>query len=246
MQADLLIIAGPSCVGKTPLLRACQASDPDMFSSGGMTVFHSRVPRKGEEDGVDYHFRSRDEILALEEKGILKAFQVRRDTIGVPFEELRRLNETRGIYEGNPVIASWLIQNKEGWGLRIKSVFISPFSREEIKEIKKDQSKDLELEVRNEMIGKQFQRAKKIFDGIDVDIKADLEVRASSAFKEMSYAHLFDHIIVNHDGEGSPNWDPIENPKGEAQKSVNSLKNIVHDLKDSSLETWEEDLIPIS
>jgi guanylate kinase len=49
----LVVISGPSGVGKTTLLRKLLAACPDLVPSVSATT---RPPRHGERDGIDYHF----------------------------------------------------------------------------------------------------------------------------------------------------------------------------------------------
>jgi guanylate kinase len=55
----LVVISGPSGVGKTTLLRRLLADLPHVIPSVSATT---RPPRAGERDGVDYHFMSREEF----------------------------------------------------------------------------------------------------------------------------------------------------------------------------------------
>lgn len=59
------ILVGPSGSGKTTLIKALQQLRPDVFCE---FVSHtSRPPRDGEQDGVDYHFRSASVFWSLVE-----------------------------------------------------------------------------------------------------------------------------------------------------------------------------------
>lgn len=55
----LVVISGPSGVGKTTLLRKVLAAFPALVPSVSATT---RPPRAGERDGVDYHFLSDEEF----------------------------------------------------------------------------------------------------------------------------------------------------------------------------------------
>lgn len=57
-----VVFCGPSGSGKSTLLKRLMAEYPNAFA---FSVSHTtRKPRPGEENGKDYHFVSRDEILA--------------------------------------------------------------------------------------------------------------------------------------------------------------------------------------
>ncbi len=58
----LVVLSGPSGVGKNSMIRALIDDDPNLFHSISVTT---REPRKGEIDGVAYHFVSKDKFRAL-------------------------------------------------------------------------------------------------------------------------------------------------------------------------------------
>jgi guanylate kinase len=55
-SAKLIVISGPSGVGKSSIVETLLAETPSLFSVSATT----RDPRRGEVDGVDYHFVDRD------------------------------------------------------------------------------------------------------------------------------------------------------------------------------------------
>ena len=63
----LFILSAPSGAGKTTLLKRVMADLPGLAFSVSHTT---RLPRAGEEDGVDYHFVSRDRFEAMREQGL--------------------------------------------------------------------------------------------------------------------------------------------------------------------------------
>ncbi len=55
----LVVVSGPSGVGKTTLLRRLLETLPELVPSVSVTT---RPPRTGEQDGIDYHFISLDDF----------------------------------------------------------------------------------------------------------------------------------------------------------------------------------------
>jgi len=61
-RGKLIIISGPSGAGKSTIVRALMAQSPGAFFSVSATT---RAIRPGEEDGVDYHFVTREAFREL-------------------------------------------------------------------------------------------------------------------------------------------------------------------------------------
>lgn len=62
----LLVVAGPSGVGKGTLIAGLRERHPEIEWSVSCTT---RAPRPGEVDGEDYHFISREEFLKMAREG---------------------------------------------------------------------------------------------------------------------------------------------------------------------------------
>ncbi len=65
---NLFVVAAPSGAGKTSLTRALLRREPAIRLSVSYTT---RLPRPGEEDGIDYHFVTPERFAALKETGEL-------------------------------------------------------------------------------------------------------------------------------------------------------------------------------
>lgn len=66
MSGNLFIISAPSGAGKTSLVHALLNLNPHIDLSVSYTT---RDPRSGEQDGKDYHFVSREDFLAMANRG---------------------------------------------------------------------------------------------------------------------------------------------------------------------------------
>lgn len=65
-QVTLVAVVGPTAAGKTTLMKAAMEIEPAFRMALNNT---SRPPRPGEEEGVDYYFHTREEMIARIEKG---------------------------------------------------------------------------------------------------------------------------------------------------------------------------------
>lgn len=84
----LLVISGPSGVGKDAVLKEMQVRQLDVHYVVTMT---SRPPRPGEEEGIDYFFVSRKQFEALIEKDeFIEHALVYEDYKGIPKNQIRQ------------------------------------------------------------------------------------------------------------------------------------------------------------
>ena len=130
----LVILSGPSCVGKSPLIKALARFHPDLIANLQPTVlYNSRSPRPGERNGEDYHFRAREQIEALRDREHYVVMDVRGDLQALDLQDLAALlQKGDAFFEGNPFIGRVLQTHPKLQGVNRSSVFLSPLSRDEI------------------------------------------------------------------------------------------------------------------
>ena len=85
----LIILSGPSGVGKDTVIDAWRARDPRVER---VVAYTTRAPRAGEVDGVDYHFVTVDEFLECAEGGeFLEAKEVHGHHYATPLKDLEAM-----------------------------------------------------------------------------------------------------------------------------------------------------------
>jgi guanylate kinase len=67
-QAPVVVLSGPSAVGKSTVVRCLRERVPDLYFSVSVTT---RAPRPGEVDGVDYSFVTAERFQQLIDDGAL-------------------------------------------------------------------------------------------------------------------------------------------------------------------------------
>ena len=88
----LLIISGPSGVGKDSVLRALKERNLPLYH---VITANTREPRPDEKEGVDYYFVSRERFKEMIENGeLLEYSEVYEDYKGVPKSEVRKAIKT--------------------------------------------------------------------------------------------------------------------------------------------------------
>ncbi|MCG9967626.1 guanylate kinase [Pelotomaculum terephthalicicum JT] len=167
-KGALLVISGPSGAGKGTISLALQKDHPSLRLSVSATT---RAPRKGEVDGLHYHFLQREVF-----KDLIKNDQLLEwaEVYGNYYGTLRRfVQET--LEHGNDVILEIDIQG----ALQVKRnypdavlVFIAPPSKSEL---------------RSRLISR------------DTDSREEIEKRLSCAVSEMELARQYDFFVINDD-----------------------------------------------
>lgn len=242
----LIIFSGPSCVGKSPLAKTLARHYPELHNSmKPLVLYNSRAARPGEQDGTDYHFRTRGQIENLNEKEGFVVMDVRGDLQALDLQELaENLKESTVLFEGNPFIGRVLQTHKALKKLNRLSIFMAPLSKEEILFLQSVKpAVSLPGFVTDVMRRKLLRRTRKQKGELSFADLENIEKRASSAFHELQDAHYFDFVIPNHDGEDSENWDAFYYPVGDARKSLLAFVGLLKEGKAAHAEKWEEDLL---
>ncbi len=237
----LVVLSGPSCVGKGPLYSALKKFYPELAAPlAKFVLHHSRQPRPGETGGVDYHFNSRDEIGELRANPSFLVLDVRGDLQAVDLDLLREmLASTDVFFDGHPFVVREL-QEQPLWSeSETLSVFLSPLTREEIVFLKERHVplQEFITDVMRRKLLRRTKRQKGILSACDLE---DVETRASGALREMRLAWLFDCVIPNHDGEDSENWDDFRYPVGDAHNTILAFSDLLAGRELHLAERWTE------
>jgi len=247
--ARLVLLSGPSCVGKGPLVSTLRRFYPELVAQlVPLVLYNSRAPRPGEVDGIDYHFRPRSEIERLVSSPGFIGCDVRGDLQCLELSTIDRAIEAGrdAFFEGNPFIPALL--REEGVLDRYPSlaVFLSPLTREELLYLQ-DPVRRVDLgsfvtDVMRRKLLRRTTRQKTQLSQVDL---ATIEKRAASAISELGHAHSFDHVIPTHDGEDSENWDAFYYPVGDAFLALESLAALLAGQPPRRVEQWESSVVPV-
>lgn len=219
MKKKLVILSGPSCVGKGPLRAALRRYHPEIPFAEPINC-HSRRPRlkkasgQYEIHGIDYYFLPRGIFSQLNPERFL-TFEIRSEYQALDLVQIEDLLKKHSIVliEAYPPIAlklkEWAAYKWAPQEVKIILVFLSPVS---LNDAISEQS------VYELMLGKLVRRGE--------DAPEKIEERARSAFWEIRQAVFYDHIIVNSIGEDDVcGWRaPLSE---EAKRTLEEFVNII-------------------
>ncbi len=166
-KGSLFIVSAPSGAGKTTLCKEVVLSLPGLKESVSYTT---RPPRRGEVNGRDYIFITRDEFRAMVERGeFVEWAEVHGELYGTSKKRLEELMSS-----GNDVIMDIDVQGamqlKEKYREGIY-IFVLPPSMEALEERLRARMANSEEEI---------------------------EERLRRAVEEMKYYYKYDYVIINN------------------------------------------------
>jgi guanylate kinase len=212
-----------------------------------VVLYNSRDPRPGEQEGVDYYFRSRAKIEELAKKSGFTSANVRGDLQAIEVAGIRAILDQGqdAFFEGNPFIPAKLSESSELQEIQTLRVFLSPLSRDEILFLKDPQQRtNLEKLLPDIMRRKLLRRTKRQKINLSLKDLENIEKRVTSAILELREGWKFDYVIPNHDGEDSEHWDAFYYPIGDARKALLAFAALLQGETLSGVEKWEKDLVP--
>jgi guanylate kinase len=245
-QGRLVIVSGPSCVGKSPLARALKRFHPEIAARlKPLVLYNSRAPRPGEQSGVDYHFRKREQVEALRSDPRYVVIDVRGDLQALDLEALS--SALRGgdvLFEGNPFVGRVLQTHPALEAVSRLGIFVSPLSKEEIVFLRSEPHVSLPSLVCDVMRRKLMRRTRRQKGELSLKDLEEIERRAESAYAELAEAHHFDHVVPNHDGEDSDHWDAFYYPLGDARRTLLAVVGLLRGKEPACVERWGDDCVP--
>ncbi|MEN6319934.1 MAG: hypothetical protein ABFD82_14415 [Syntrophaceae bacterium] len=211
MKKRLIILSGPSCVGKSPLIKALKRVYPEI-SFEMPILYTSRAPRSIETEGIDYYFRSEDMIRSFPPDRYIIG-QTRTVWQAIDIDQMREIFARHDliIFEIYPTLEK-LFQDhplirQSSAEFEVRTVFISPATEDEIASLQVNMGfsspdKTVAAIMLPKLIGRMQQQGKLLTP----EVMDDLQIRAARAYEEMKMGNNYTDWIINHDGEDSHNW----------------------------------------
>lgn len=247
-MSRFVLLSGPSCVGKGPLIASVKRLYPDIYKKlRKVILFNDRDQRPGEVDGEHYHFRSQREIKAFPQNDYVVE-EIREGNFqALQLQDIREVcrGGSVGFLEAFHRIGAEVKRRRSVLAdVNVKTVFLSPLSQEEIEYLKNEKRVDLRkfiIDVMRKKLLRRVQKQKGIPSAKDLK---DVEKRAATSYDEMKSASQYDYVLPNYDGEDSDNWEQFYYPIGAARKALLSFIDILEGNEPEQYERWSNDLLP--
>jgi guanylate kinase len=238
MEKRLIILSGPSCVGKGPLTAAVKKFRPDIKFTK-LAVIKSKqsrnhIPRPDEQEVWDNPncWQTEEQIEAMKDNSRYIVGNCYGFSQAVDLDLIINSSEQTLLMEMYYAIVPQLLTSQRLKNIRLETVFVSPISDKEIEFIRTC-GINIETAIKSLMSVKQYQRAVFHKRNIDREFLQDIKTRIDDSVCELGSAKNFKFVIVNHDGEGSPNWNRLADgtftapPAGDAKLTVDFLADIL-------------------
>ena len=249
----MVLLSGPSCVGKGPLRRAIKKLYPGTDKLlRPVVLYNDRPARVGEIDGEDYKFESTDTIRGLDQAKFV-IIEIRDlNWQALPFAGLQdQPDDAVAFAEVHYKFVEEIVSDASPidlTGLVVKKVFLSPLAKCEIEYLlarPNMDAKQLQKLVAEIMRRKLVRRTRRQKVDLSLEDLQDIEKRATRAYEEMTHAWVYDFVIANHDGEDSDNWEQFYFPIGDALKTCEAFKAILDGASNvAGAEKWDKALLP--
>ncbi len=256
----VVLLSGPSCVGKGPLVASIDNFFPDIaYSTVPVIKAKESRPKGPRLDEVTLwdnprYFRPADEITKLARQYQYAPRYIVGDCRGIPqaidLDEILGAEHDLVLVEAYHTLGSQLRGLTNAlYGSDKISAFVSPISEKEIEEWR-SQGVDLGPKLQEIMFDKLKVRTK--YQGENPDdpkISESNGKRAADAYSELQRAHTYTHILLNHDGEGHSNWNRTPEgrftarPIGDALKVMEAFAEVLRTGNTQYAEHWKPNTI---
>ncbi len=167
-QGRLVVLTGPSGVGKGTVIQQLRQRHERLHFSVSITT---RPPRPGEQEGINYYFRSREQFLEMIESGkLLEWAEYAKNFYGTPLDPVEeKLQQGFDVLLEIELAGARQVVEKRPDAIRI---FLKPPSMDELERRLRDRAQDSE---------------------------ASIQRRLTQARAELDALDEFDHVIINDD-----------------------------------------------
>lgn len=191
----LIVLSGPSGSGKGTIIKSLLQQREDTVLSISVTT---RAPRPGEEDGVHYFFRTREEFEELIRRNALLEFaEYNGNYYGTPEEAI-----TGWLNQGKNVLLEIEVQGAEkvmDFRSDLVSIFITIPSMVELERRLRDRGTETEDKIRGrmEVARRELTRAFR-YDYVVLNDEVELAVKRINTIidaEQMRYARMENYVL---------------------------------------------------